>query len=819
MRNENFSGALDRYAEVSANIDFKRLLRVLWSRWYWIVVALTLAMLGCFLFLRFSTPRYTASVTLRYNQKKTQIEELNKLIQPEGAGTDEYLTEQYVIESEEVIKTAIDKLNNPFTFYRQHTFRKEDVYPFLPFTGKITSYDPSVFEHGMFKIEPNGQITYTNEDETVENKFDVNKDTLIVVKGLSFRINSIKSLEDDYLFRYNDLDAIKKAVDDKISVDEAEQNLPILDVSFSYYNRPFTQDFLDKLIESYREYNLAQKKKSSKLTIDFINDQISIWSNSVKQASSSVSEYKTRLGVSSLQTSMVEVSNRMAELEKDKNLLEIQKSYIGVIKQSLSNRFEPINIGTIGLDQTTDKVLVELINELNKALLQRKDKIMKRFNINSEEIKNIDSETERLREQILSNIRVQEEKNNNTIQLLTNNVNEIKGKLNNLPRVERDLIYLQNDNEVKNKIYLLLLNRKIEASITEAGILPSFDVITHTEAYKVYPQALQVLLICLILGLSVGIGSVFLSRFINNTFSDVAKIGQNENVNLIGIINRYPNKVENNESDINRFLDNRSLFAESINSIRTNLSYLTHNEPAAKKGKLLVVTSEISGEGKSFVTVNLAISLTKINKRVLIIVSDLRRSKLHKFFNNNNKQGLSNYLSGKTNDYKTVIHKGGVDRLDFIPAGPVPYNPTELIQNNRFEQMIDDCLANYDYVIIDTAPIGLVSDNVLLLQKSDLVIFIIRWLYSSQEAHLLPDQVTQEYNLKKVGVIVNDFYKDDLYASLAPASYYASRGYGYSYKYSYEYYGKTNSYYADEEKTNLWQKLTKQIKSLFKKRD
>lgn len=112
--------------------------------------------------------------------------------------------------------------------------------------------------------------------------------------------------------------------------------------------------------------------------------------------------------------------------------------------------------------------------------------------------------------------------------------------------------------------------------------------------------------------------------------------------------------------------------------------------------------------------------------------------------------------------------------------------------------MLEDCRKKYDYVIVDTAPVGLVSDNIPLLRKSDLVVFIVRWMYSSRETYMFPDQLAEEHNLNSIGIIINDFYKDDLYASLAPASYYASRGYGYNYKYNYDYYGKPNGYFNDE---------------------
>ncbi|WP_428653456.1 GumC family protein [Runella sp.] len=813
MQNEN--KVRDRYTEVSADIDVKRIMRVLWSRWYWVLGALTITTVGCLIFLQIAKERYVAEVLLRYNEKQTEIDELNRLVAPE-ANQQDYLTEKYVIKSEEVINGAVESLKYPFTFYSESTFQTEDVYPFKPFTADIVSYDSGEYEYGTFEIQPSGIITYKTEYSEEIRRFDLAKDTLIAVKGLSFKVSSVATFSQDYLFTYNEINAMRERMDNLIYVDEAEQNMPILNISFTYNNQKFTQDFLQKLIESYQKYNLEQKKRSSNLTIDFIREQIKIYFDALRKSSSELEKYKQGKSVPNLQVSMSDVMGQITGFKTQKNMLEIQKSYINLLEQSLSNRFEPINIGNIGLDNNSDGVLVRLVTELNKLILDRKGlTIGKNLSVNNPVVKATDDEIEHLRDQILSNIKVQRQKNEGTLQIINENLSILESRMNALPSVERELSYLQNDRDVNEKIYLLLINKEIEASIVKAGMLPSFTILTRTDSYKVYPRGARLLSVSILLGLLIGMGSIFLARYLNGKFTEIPKIGQNSHVNLLGTIHRYHDKVQNNEKDLLHFLDNRSLFAESVNSVRTNLNFLTTSQD--KRGKLLVITSEVSGEGKSFVTINLATSLTKVGKKVLIIVSDLRRSKLHRFFNNNNKVGLSTFLTGKADEYHKVIQHSVIEGMDYIPAGPVPFNPTELIQNERFENMIEACQQEYDFVLIDTAPIGLVSDNIPLLRKSDLVIFIIRWLYSNEESYLLADQIADELELKSVGVIVNDFYRDDLYASLASASYYASKGYGYSYKYTYDYYGKSNSYYTEEgaKNTSILKRAGKWVRKLF----
>lgn len=809
MQNENWNRVYDRYAEASVNIDIKRIVRVLASRWYWVLGSLALALAGCFVFLQISNSRYVSSVLLSYSEKQTELNELNQLLETDAAASQKYLTERYVIISEEVVNGAVKKLNYPFTFYSESTFRTEDIYPYQPFTAQIVSYEASEYGFGVFQIQKDGIITYKTEkpeDEVNEElKFDLSKDTLISVKGLSFKVNSVARLTQDYIFSYNDPNQTRRMLSSLIYVNEAERNMSILNVSFSHSNRRFTQDFLQKLIESYQEYNLQQKKLSSNLTINFIREQTQIYADALRKASSELEVYKQRQSVPNLQASMSDVMGQMTQFETQKNTLEIQKAYIDLLEQSLNNRFEPVNIGSIGLDNTTDGVLVGLVQNLNKLILDRKNFIVgKNLSVNNPVVKAADDEIERIREQILSNIRVQKEKNESTLRIITQNLTLLKKRIDALPSVERELGYLQNDRDVNEKIYLLLINKEIEASIIKAGMLPSFTVLTRTNAYKVAPRAVVILSFSVLLGLIVGLGSIFLVRYLNNKFVDISEIGKNGNTTLLGVIQRYPDEIRNNEKDLHYFLDNRSLFSESVNGIRTNLSFLT--EIKENRGKLLMVTSEVAGEGKSFVTINLAISLTKVDKKVLIVVSDLRRSRLHRFFNNNNKIGLSNYLAGKIDNYEKVVQHSAIDKLDYIPAGPVPFNPAELIQQSRFDAMLDACLQQYDFVIVDTAPIGLVSDNIPLLRKSDLVLFVIRWLYSSKEAPLLAQQMTQELEIKQVGIIINDFYKDNLYASISTPSY-ASKGYGY--KYSYDYYGKSNNYYSDSgtKKRSLWRKI------------
>jgi capsular exopolysaccharide synthesis family protein len=240
------------------------------------------------------------------------------------------------------------------------------------------------------------------------------------------------------------------------------------------------------------------------------------------------------------------------------------------------------------------------------------------------------------------------------------------------------------------------------------------------------------------------------------------------------------------------------VFAESVRSVRTNLSFLA----SEKNSKVICITSEIAGEGKSFVSVNLASTLALIEKRVVLIGADLRRSKLHRTFQVKNDKGLSTYLS-KQSQLAEITYKTELDSLDFIPAGPVPPNPSELLHSDTMKELLNQLKEKYDYILVDTAPVGLVSDSVPLIRNSDINLFVIRSGASRYNAATIPDKLTTEYSLNNVVIVLNAFGDDILHGNYYTSSY---AGGNYSQYYYSDYSGYEGSgYYVDEKKPKWWQ--------------
>ena len=267
---------------------------------------------------------------------------------------------------------------------------------------------------------------------------------------------------------------------------------------------------------------------------------------------------------------------------------------------------------------------------------------------------------------------------------------------------------------------------------------------------------------------------------------------------IIGVIRKFPEYIDKNNRQALSLSKPKSVFAESVRSVRTNLSFMASH----KKSKTICITSEVSGEGKSFVTINLAGTLALIDKKVILIAADLRKSKLHKAFGSNNKIGLSSYLSGQERLEDTIIHDD-VHNIDFMPSGPVPPNPSELLHTDKMKELLNILAPRYDYVLVDTAPVGLVSDAIPLIRQSDVNLFVIRSGKSQLRAAAIPERLSREYGLSNLAIVLNAFGDDALHANYYTTDY--SRGGGNSTYYYSDYSGYAGSGYYDNDPKKWWE--------------
>ena len=288
-------------------------------------------------------------------------------------------------------------------------------------------------------------------------------------------------------------------------------------------------------------------------------------------------------------------------------------------------------------------------------------------------------------------------------------------------------------------------------------------------------------------------------RVLNPYIYDKETVESLTTVPIIGVIRKFEEEIDEYSSQILAISKPKSIFAESVRAVRTNLSFLA----SGKENKVICITSEVAGEGKSFVAVNLSSTLSLIDKKVILIGADLRRSKLHRTFQVPNDTGLSNYLADQC-QLEDIVNHSSQEHLDFIISGPVPPNPSELLHSGRMGQLIEELKERYDFIMIDTAPIGLVSDAIPIIRASDVNLFVIRSGKSKFYAATVPQRIGLEYNLDNTVIVLNAFAEDLLHSRYYTTKL-TNQNYGTRYYYYSDYSGyEGNGYYIDNKKKKWW---------------
>jgi len=449
------------------------------------------------------------------------------------------------------------------------------------------------------------------------------------------------------------------------------------------------------------------------------------------------------------------------------------------------------------VDAGNDVALSTLITTLNNLIADRASLLGTYINT-SRPIKDIDGRIAQVKNDILQNVNLAIISVQKNIETLNGQLAQVNQKIYTFPQAEQKLVKLNRDFDIKQKAYTFLEEKKLDAQISRSAVLPGASIIEPAKdnPWPVSPNESEIKQTGVVLGLLFGIGFIILIRVLNPFIYDKETIESLTTTPILGVIRKFPQKLDENSSEILVLSQPKSVFAESVRSVRTNLSFLA----AEKDQKVICVTSEVAGEGKSFVAVNLASTLSLIDKKIILIAADLRRSKLHKTFHVPNDIGLSNFLANQ-NTIEEIIIPTNQSNLDFIPSGPVPPNPSELLHTDRMTFLIDVLKRTYDIIMIDTAPVGLVSDSIPLIRASDINVFVIRSGKSKFYAATIPQRISSEYNLDNSVIVLNAFEEDLLHSRFYTTKFSGDNpGHYYS-----DYTGYQGSgYYIEDEKKKWW---------------
>lgn len=811
--------------ESGKSLDLHKLTIIVLSRWYFIVGALLVALAVAFIHLRYAQPKFISSSVIKFEDDRGgQIGDLFKYGRLSGRLDNMMRTEVEVLQSRSTAQKTIEYMGLRTLVKVKGNFVTSTIYPNKYFDLHMVRLDSADLGKALVvQFEKNGMIKILSGQNSPVNKLIQYGDTLLLGNSLvSFhRINGSTAYFENNPVTITLVNpkSLGSAMRGGLAV-EVGKNTSTMELTYVSDIPELAADYLNALVQMYINETVHQRRAAGEQAISFIDQQLIELSKEVSDAQSDLVSFKSSNKSVNLSDVGKSDFSRLIQYETEKGLLEFRKKQL---QQLLTNLNKPQTevVEMVVFDPEDAQSVGPLFQSLNASILDYQSKLA-RYNTESPVLKELQNRIDELKRALLKTVAQVLVTIDNKIAFTQRQIGELNVSLASLPAKEQALFNLERNFKINEKIYGYLQEKRLETLIGISGILPNISVIEEAlvNSKPFTPKPEMVYLIAVILGLGAGIGLIFLIRLFYNKIPDKETIELESKVPVLGIIKKLE-EAEDQQYGVYVMQNPKSLFAESIRGIRTNANFILKGE----KHQVISLTSTVSGEGKTFCSINLAASFSQLGYKVLIVGCDLRRPKLHEAFENmSNQRGLTTYLVNRAG-MEDVIIKTHIENLDAVPAGPTPPNPAELLQTDKFVQFIEQMKQRYDYVFLDTAPVGLVADSLPLLAMSDLSLYVFRAQYSRKDFCTNPDKLTAANGIKNLYSLLNAYDAGSVaYSSLYQNKYNGSYGGSYSYYGSYysggygaygrRYYQNYYSgYYTDEvKKKTIFQKFIRFFK-------
>ncbi len=770
-------------SEDSANKGFeiKKFFFKAISYWYLFVLSILISFFAARWITKHAIPTYGLHATVMLKNESNEEEVAGGLTL--FAKRKNIDTQMGILKSYSLSKTAVEELNFETSYFRDERFKANyEIYNKSPF---IVNFDTTFHQYNNVPV----YVIFQSEDllKIIIKPFDVEKIIHIgeqfKYKDFSFNITYRDSLSfnpsiigNNYFFIKQTVNSIVQDYLSRLEIDVSPEKSSILWLWMVGTVPQKDADYLNKIIEIYIRNGLTEKNQKAASIIKFIDQQLEGVSDSLKKTEASMQLFKQQNRSIDISNEGMVLLTKLTDLQKYYELQKKKLSYYKyVIKQLNTNKFVS-SLTAPSVMEINDPVLLSYLEKLSDAITKR-DELD--FNVRSDIpiSEKLDLQIQNIQNQIRIHAQKNIEVTENEIQTVNNNITKVNASINKLPVSERQIINIQRKFNINDEIYTLLLKRRTEAAITQASNKADtkmLDPARPETAQKKSPDAAGNSKKGILFGLLIPILIIVVIEFFNNKIEDKSDIESRTNIPIYGTIGR--NKTKTN---IPSAKFPKAPITEAFRALRTNLQFILKR----KDKKIIAVTSSISGEGKSFIALNLASVIALSEKKTLLVGLDLRKSKLQKEFDYDNRFGMSTYLVDRCN-YEDVIQKSSVKYLFLALSGPVPPNPAELIESERMQQFFEKAKKDFDYIIVDTPPIAVVTDALLINEIADAFLYVVRQSFSSKNVLKLLEDAKKEGNLKNLGIILNDIQ--------------IKKGYGYSHGYGYGYgYGYGQGYYGE----------------------
>lgn len=620
-------------------------------------------------------------------------------------------------------------------------------------------------------------------------------DKVVSYKGVDFIIKkriSFTSFNEPIAFLYSTTLQTARAILSNLSVIPVGKT-SVLQLELKDDNPIRAKEILNKLAHVFREQDIENKRLSNINTSLFINERLKEVAKDLDSTEAKIMSLRKETKLNDIETTFGYLKDKLKNGELDIDKVNLQNELVNMLedyfsKTKESGRIVPVDMG---IDNT---LLSNYLKQYNDFQLEYERQRKLLASDNDRFIIDIKTRIDGIRYNILEILNRIKIDNNKKLDAYRRKLGDYNKELMVLPDVERKYKIAQAQSTIKKELYLYLLKRKEETEISSATYVSTYDIIDDASAsfYPVEPKANNIRNFSVLIGIVIPIVLIYLMELFNDKVTVRDQITKRLKLPIAGEVSHVTNPAKF------VFNQSRSLVAEQFRILRTNLSYLFEGDPDRK---VILISSTISGEGKSFVSSNLAAALAMMDKKVALLLFDLRKAStppvLEELIQGKAGRGITNYLIGQTDDFMSLaISDEKYPSLDIYASGPIPPNPAELLLSSKMQTLFDQVRQKYDYIIVDSAPAGLVSDAFILRQYVDITLYIVRQQYTLLKQLDFIAEIHESEKLNHISLVVNDVIMGGRYG-------YYGYNYGYGYAYSYQYgYGykytkNTGSYYTD----------------------
>ncbi|HYM93998.1 MAG TPA: polysaccharide biosynthesis tyrosine autokinase [Chitinophagaceae bacterium] len=763
------------------------------------VLSVALMLFGAYIYLRYATSIYNANGTLLIKseqQKGSNGDKFEDLFMNNRAVNIQ--SEIEILKSKQLMERVVNKLNLQISYYGVGKIKKGvNIYKQGPFTLEIFELSDS-FSTFSFNLKfVNDSLFYINNENQTYTFGQLFRNSNGVFR---FTRNPLYPVSKEYNVTWQPASTVASGLIGSLQVVPKTVGTGILSITMQGTNAKMCSDVINQLMQEYDTLSIEDKNIASEQTLRFINDRLDSLGRDLDSIQKVLVDFELKNNVIDLEKQSALYFDNSKETDKAISEQQFQLDVVGFVNNYLTdkkNEFTKVVVpSALGLP---DPVLNGYIEAYNKAQLERQDLIVSGIPAGNPAVKEKNSLIEKLRQSIEENLKNIKSSIDSSVDDLKKKSGLTQSQINALPNLTKEFLEIKSEVERKQNLFRILQEKREETAISRAATNSNSKVVDFaTPNYSpIKPNRRAVQLVAILMGLALPAIFIFIGEILNDKITTRFDI---EKITAVPILGEIGHSFSDTALVVNK--NTRSMVAEQFRIIRSNLQYVLSNSEKS----VILITSSFSGEGKSFVCTNLGAVMALTGKKTIILEFDIRKPKILSGLNLRKSPGISNFIVGKTELAELILPVPESENLYVLACGPVPPNPAELLLEQKVTELFEYLKQNFDIIIVDTAPVGMVSDAMTLSKFADCTLYLVRQGHTFKKQITLIDDFYKQNKLPKVSIVINDVKLKAGYG------YYGYGRYGYGYGYNY------GSYYEEETPTTLFGRMFHRFNGKRKKK-